>query len=152
MICVPYYIKPSLILDAGNGLFIQEPVAKGKIIIAPTDIPNTIALHDLLDTSKNYDQASSVRWFENECTISPDWPDECYINHAFEPTGLWHLGFIFATQDLLADTEITVDYRHLLAPNMEVDFCDRLTGKRIQGLNWIESLRLSTQQLNACLA
>lgn len=141
----------SLITNIGKGLFIKESIARGKIIIAPTDILNTIPLQDLLDVSKNYHQESSVRWFENECTVAPDWPDECYVNHAFKPTGLWHLGFIFAAQDLLADTEITVDYRHLLAPDMKVDFCDRLTGESIEGFSWVESLRLSTRQLINCL-
>ena len=59
---------------------------------------------------------ATVRWFEDRYTISDDWPDECFVNHSFTPSGLWHLGFVFATTRLEAGTEITVDYRHLLAP------------------------------------
>jgi len=151
MICVNYCIEPSLIPNAGKGLFITESVVKGKIITAPTDIPNTIPLQELLMNPQNYHIDSSVRWFEDHCTVSPDWPDECYINHSFEPTGIWHLGFVFASKDLPVSTEITVDYRHLLAPNMEVDFYDKLTGKRIEGFRWLDSLRISTQQLTDCL-
>ena len=95
---------------------------------------------------------ATVRWFEDRYTITPEWPDECYINHAFEPNGLWHLGFVFALSDLPAGTEITVDYRHLLAPGQEEDFQDALTGERIVGWSWTESLSRSTAQLHALLA
>ena len=94
---------------------------------------------------------ASARWFEDRYTVSPDWPDECYINHSFTPTGLWHLGFVFATRDLPAGTEITVDYRHLLPPGEEEAFVDTATGQKIVGLPWIESLTASTHALAALL-
>lgn len=152
MICVAYYIDTSLIPNAGKGLFLHEAVPAGKIITAPTDIRGTIALRDLLDKSKGYPLPSSVRWFEDHCTVAPDWPDECYVNHAFDSSGLWHLGFIFATKDLPAHTEVTVDYRHLLAPNMVEDFCDALTGNPIVGFTWRDSLQISTMQLQQLLS
>jgi hypothetical protein len=93
-----------------------------------------------------------VRWFEDRYTITPEWPDECYINHSFSPCGLWHLGFVFALTDLPAGTEITVDYRHLLAPGQQEDFHDATTGKAIVGYSWQESLAMSTAQLHALLA
>ncbi|HJT96794.1 MAG TPA: hypothetical protein VJ696_00625, partial [Rhodanobacteraceae bacterium] len=65
----------------------------------------------------------------------------------FEPTGLWHLGFIFAATDLAAGTEITVDYRHLLAPGQHEDFVDASSGRPIVGFSWEESLRTSTRAL-----
>jgi len=83
--------------------------------------------------------------------VSPDWPDECYLNHSFKPTGLWHLGFVFAARDLPAGTEITVDYRHLLPPGEEEAFTDAATGQPIVGLSWTESLRTSTHALAALL-
>lgn len=94
---------------------------------------------------------ATVRWFEDRYTVTPEWPDECYINHAFEPSGLWHLGFVFAAADLAAGSEITVDYRHLLAPGQEEDFRDSVSGERIVGFTWRESLRTSTQTLAALL-
>jgi hypothetical protein len=69
------------------------------------------------------------------------------VNHSFEPTGLWHLGFIFASKDLVQGTEITVDYRHLLAPGQDESFQDAATGEKITGLSWQESLALSTHAL-----
>jgi hypothetical protein len=92
-----------------------------------------------------------VRWFEDRYTVTPEWPDECYINHAFEPNGLWHLGFVFAAADLVAGAEVTVDYRHLLAPGQEEEFLDALSGERIVGFDWNESLRASTRVLSTLL-
>jgi hypothetical protein len=71
------------------------------------------------------------------------------VNHAFEPNGLWHLGFVFALADLPCGAEITVDYRHLLAPGQEESFRDAHTGAPIIGWSWQESLRRSTAQLQA---
>lgn len=152
MICVPYYIDTSLIPDAGKGLFLKEATPAGKILIAPSKIQNTVTLQNLLDEDNHHHLDSSVRWFENHYTVSPDWPDECYVNHAFEATGLWHLGFIFALKELPAGVEVTVDYRHLLAPGVDIGFSDRLTGKRIIGFSWAASLRISTTQLNERLS
>jgi hypothetical protein len=90
---------------------------------------------------------ATVRWFEDRHTISDDWPDECFVNHSFKPSGLWHLGFVFATTRLESGTEITVDYRHLLAPGQEEDFHDAESGQPIVGFTWKESLRASSQAL-----
>jgi hypothetical protein len=97
------------------------------------------------------DLHAAARWFEDRYTVSPEWPDECYVNHSFEPTGIWHLGFIFAAKDLVQGTEITVDYRHLLAPGQDESFHDAATGEKITGLSWPESLALSTRALAGLL-
>ena len=151
MICVPYFVDTSLIPLAGKGLFLQDAISAGKVLVAPSKIHSTVVLRDLLSESTDHHLDSSIRWFEDHCTVSPDWPDECYVNHAFAPTGLWHLGFIFAARDLAAGTEVTVDYRHLLAPGVDIGFPDSVTGNRIVGLNWLESLRLSTGHLHQLL-
>ena len=54
---------------------------------------------------------STVRWFEDRFTTTPEWPDECYVNHSFAPNGVWHLGFIFAARELEPGEELTYDYR-----------------------------------------
>ena len=117
MIIPSYHIGPSRIAGAGKGLFLDEPVARGRVLVAPDAIPR---VHTLAEIERMPGAAellpATVRWFENAFTVTPEWPDECYVNHAFAPTGLWHLGFIFAVDDLAAGTELTVDYRHLLAP------------------------------------
>jgi hypothetical protein len=153
MILPRYHIAPSGIPGAGKGLFLDEPVARGRLITAPDDIRKVYKWQDV-EAMPNAAELlpATVRWFENYYTISTDWPDECYINHAFAPNSLWHLGFVFALDDLAAGSEITVDYRHLLAPGQEEDFRDALSGEKIVGFSWQESLAGSTAQLQALLA
>jgi hypothetical protein len=153
MILPHYHIGPSLIAGAGQGLFLDEPVARGRLITAPDAIPRVYTFEDILalpDADKLL--PATVRWFEDRYTVTPEWPDECYINHAFAPSALWHLGFVFAASDLAPGTEITVDYRHLLAPGQEEDFRDSISGEPIIGFTWKESLRASTTALAALLA
>lgn len=152
MILPRYHVAASSIPGAGKGLFLDEHVAAGKLITAPDDIRKVYKWDDVL-AQPNATQllAATVRWFEDRYTITPEWPDECYINHSFAPCGLWHLGFVFALADLPMGSEITVDYRHLLAPEQEEDFRDAATGRRIVGYRWQESLAASTAQLHALL-
>jgi hypothetical protein len=147
MICVPYSIAASRIPGAGKGLFLSRPVNKGKILTAPTEIDKTYPLDQIAADPNEHATDSSVRWFEDHCTLSPDWPDECYINHSFKPSGLWHLGFIFAVADLPADTELTIDYGHIIAPDVVLPWPDSETGKPIMGYAWQDSLRNTTSTL-----
>ena len=148
-----YRIQASTIPGAGEGLFLEEPLARGRIAIAPDAIDHTFGFEQIkADPALAAQLHSAARWFEDRYTLSPDWPDECYVNHSFEPTGLWHLGFIFAARNLGAGEELTVDYRHLLAPGQEESFRDARTGAPIVGHDWRESLRISTRALAALLA
>ena len=153
MIIPRYHIGPSHIAGAGKGLFLDEQVARGRVIVAPDAIPRVHTLDEIARMPHAHDLLpATVRWFEDAYTVTPEWPDECYVNHAFAPTGLWHLGFIFAANDLDAGTEITVDYRHLLAPGQEEEFLDAESGERIVGYTWEESLRASTRALAEIIA
>ena len=91
----------------------------------------------------------SIRWFEDYCTVSPDWPDECYINHSHAPSGLWHLGFVFAAADLEAGAEVTFDYGHIIAPGYTLPWCDSVSGRPITGYDWADSLQRSLAALTA---
>lgn len=143
-----YRIGPSTIPGAGKGVFLEEALPRGRIAVAPDRIDQTWSFAELLsDPERAKLLYSSVRWFEDRYTLSPDWPDECFVNHSFEPTGLWLLGFIFAACDLEAGQELTVDYRHLLAPGQEEEFRDARTGQPIVGYAWDESLRLGLDAL-----
>lgn len=153
MILPSYHIAPSTIQGAGKGLFLEEKVTAGRIISAPDAINQTFRYADLMASPELKAQLhASARWFEDRYTLSPDWPDECYINHSFSPNGLWHLGFVFALTDLPIGAEITVDYRHLLPPGESEDFVDSVTGETITGLSWQESLASSTRTLAELLA
>lgn len=147
MICVPYYIAPSRIPGAGKGLFLKEAVVAGKILTAPTEIDETFPLDQIAQDPNEHANDSSVRWFEDHCTLSPDWPDECYINHSFKPSGLWHLGFIFANNHLPADTELTIDYGHIIAPGIELPWPDSESQKPIIGYAWKDSLKATATAL-----
>ncbi len=148
MILPRYHISPSSIAGAGQGVILDETVEAGRILVAPDAIGRTWTFEEILSMPDAQAMLpATVRWFEDRYTISADWPDECYVNHSFSPTGLWHLGFIFASTRLQAGTEITVDYRHLLAPGQEEDFHDAESGQPIVGFTWKESLRASSQAL-----
>jgi hypothetical protein len=148
MIVPKYTIQPSSIPNAGFGLFLAQAVTRGSIITAPDKINQLLTVAELERFDVNsIEVRSSTRWFENWCTSSPDWPDECYINHSFTPTALWHLGFTFAVADLPAETEITIDYRFFLLENETPGFSDAQTGQLIIGFSWQQSLMRSTTQL-----
>ena len=149
MILPRYHVNDSIIAGAGKGLFLAESVDAGKLVVAPDDIRKVYKWNEILERPDSAEMMhATVRWFEDRYTVTPEWPDECYINHAFEPTALWHLGFVFALSDLPEGTEITVDYRHLLAPGQREEFVDSKTGRDIVGYSWTESLARSTAQLN----
>lgn len=145
-----YRIDASTIAGAGRGVFLDEPVARGRIVVAPDAIPRVYRWDELLALpDQDAALAASARWFEDRFTSFPEWPDECCINHAFEPTGLLHLGFVFAARDLAAGDELTIDYRHLLAEGQEEGFRDGVSGEPIIGWSWQESLARSTRALAA---
>jgi hypothetical protein len=148
MFAIPYRVGPSRIAGAGRGIFLLEKAASGAVIVAPDAIARTYRWDDIVRLGET-DRAveSSVRWFEDHFTISPDWPDECFVNHSFEPTGLWHLGFVFAARELPADTELTIDYQYLLHEDFQDGFIDGVSGRRVSGLPWRENLRASTAAL-----
>lgn len=153
MILPRYRVDASTIPGAGKGVFLEEEAARGRILVAPDGIPQVYRWDEVLampDPARAL--AASVRWFEDRYTVSEDWPDECYLNHSFDPCGLWHLGFVFAARDLAAGEEITVDYRHLLGEGQEEAFIDALSGRAIVGWSWQESLGRSTRELATLLA
>jgi hypothetical protein len=143
-----YRIAPSTIPGAGQGLFLDEPVKRGAVVVAPDKIERMLPLSELERFPKDsIENQSSARWFEDWFSISVDWPDECYVNHASDPTGVWHLGFIFAARDLAAGTELTADYRFILGSGEVSAFADSLSGEAIVGLQWRDNLRESAQRL-----
>lgn len=148
MIVVPYEVVPSAIPGAGKGLRLSAPVPRGAVIIAPDNL-HTVWPEDRLRTypDDSIEVQASVRWFERWFSITPEWSDECYVNHSFTPNGLWHLGFIFALADLAPGAELTVDYRLLLGDDEDPGFACAESGQPIRGLPWRASLAHSTAQL-----
>lgn len=150
MILPSYRVDASTIPGAGRGVFLEEAVPAGRIVVAPDAIPRVYRWDEVLAfPDRDAALAASVRWFEDRFTVSPEWPDECYINHSFAPNGLWHLGFVFAARALAPGEELTVDYRHLLGEGQEESFRDAVSGAAIVGWSWQESLARSTRELAA---
>lgn len=153
MILPNYRIAASTIPGAGQGVFIEAPLAAGRILVAPDAIPRVYRWDEVMALpDRESALAASVRWFEDRYTVSPEWPDECYLNHSFTPNGLWHLGFVFAARDLEPGEEITIDYRHLLGEGQQESFRDAASGQAIVGWSWQESVGRSTRELAAMLA
>jgi hypothetical protein len=147
-----YRVAPSRIPGAGKGLFLDTSVAKGSVIVAPDKVHMLMHERDLRRyPSNSIEVESSVRWFEDWFSLTPEWSDECYVNHSFTPTGLWHLGFIFARNDLAIGTEVTVDYRLVIGSGEKMPFSDAVTGEPIIGFGWQDCIRSSTQQLRDLL-
>jgi hypothetical protein len=151
-VIVPKYEIRAARHAEGKGVFLLQPVKRGQVLVAPDAINKVYdaAQRAALVPGSPEDEAC-VRWFETYHTVSTDWPDDCYVNHSFSPSGLWHLGFIFATRDLAVGDEVTADYRFLIDDNEIMPFKDAETGREIIGYTWQENLRLSTEQLLALL-
>jgi hypothetical protein len=151
MIVPKYEIRPARFAE-GKGVFLLEGVKRGQILVAPDAINQVYNAEQraALVPGSAEDEAC-VRWFESYHTVSTDWPDDCYVNHSFNPSGLWHLGFIFATRDLQAGDEVTADYRFLVDDNEVMPFKDAETGQEIVGYVWEDNLRISTELLLALL-
>lgn len=148
MILPRYRIATSHIPGAGKGLILEESVERGRVIVAPDRIDRIWPRSQVEGFGEDSpENRSSARWFEDWYTISLDWPDECYINHSSRPSGVWHLGFVFASADLAAGVELTADYRFILGSREASGFVDSHTGEPIIGLDWNENLRQSAEQL-----
>lgn len=152
MILPRYRVAESGIPHAGKGLFVDETVAKGRVILAPDNVHTVWPEAKLRGyPADSVEVHSSVRWFEDHFSLTPEWSDECYVNHSFAPTALWHLGFVFALDELAAGTEVTMDYRYVIGAGEEMPFRDSLTGRPIVGLPWQECLAASALQLAALI-
>lgn len=148
MIVPRYRIDVSRIPQAGKGLYLDEPVRRGTVIVAPDRVHTVWPEARLREYPEDsIEVESSVRWFEDWFSLTPEWSDECYVNHSFAPTALWHLGFIFALDDLPPGTEVTMDYRYVIGAGERMPFADSLTGREIVGLPWREVLAGSARQL-----
>jgi hypothetical protein len=153
MILPRYRIDVSTIAGAGKGLFVDEPVARGRVLIAPDNVHTVWPEAKLRQyAADSIEVESSVRWFEDRFSLTPEWSDECYVNHSFSPNALWHLGFVFALRDLRPGEEITMDYRHVIGAGERMPFLDGETGREIVGLPWNECLSDSATQVAALLA
>ncbi len=152
MIVPRYHVDASRIAGAGKGLFVDETVERGRVIIAPDNIHTVWTEAQLRrHPADSLEVESSVRWFEDRFSLTPEWSDECYVNHSYAPTALWHLGFVFALADLAPGSEVTMDYRYVIGDGECMPFADAETGREIVGLPWPQALADSALRLAALL-
>lgn len=146
---VEYRVADSGVAGAGRGFWLEQDAKAGTVLIAPAKVTHTVTLEQVFSPESCPGADTSVVWFESHCVVSPDYPDDFFINHSFEPNAVWHLGFVFALRDLTRGEELFLDYRHLVAPEHTLDFLDGATGKPIVGYAWKDSLRISSAQVLA---
>jgi hypothetical protein len=151
LINVTYRIDRSTIPGAGKGFFVEEDVAAGRVLMAPARVTATARLSEVFSTDPPPGADTSVVWFEDCCIVSPELADDHFINHSFEPNGVWHLGFVFSLRALRAGEELLLDYRHLIAPGHTLAFRDAATGRAITGYDWKTSFAIGARQVLAAL-
>ena len=70
MILPRYHIGPSLIAGAGQGLFLDEPVARGRLITAPDAIPRVYTFDEIHALPHARPAAGNVHCLGNLCARS----------------------------------------------------------------------------------
>jgi hypothetical protein len=142
------HVADSKIPQAGKGLFIDESVECGQILIYPNQKNQTITEAEFETlAADSMELQSSIRWFEDLYTVDLEWSLECYLNHSFSPNCLWHLGFVFALRDLNPGDELTIDYRVLLQAGSQLEYIDSITQKPIIGMQWREKMQFTSRHL-----
>ncbi len=141
-------IRESLIPMAGKGLFTEEFLKRGRVIIFPNQTHRTFSTHEFKKFGpESMEYISGIRWFEDCYSCDPEWSEESHLNHSFTPNCLWHLGFVFPLYDILPGEELTINYQYLLDENSTMDFIDALTGREIRGLHFNEKMSETSQAL-----
>lgn len=153
MILPRYRVAASTLAGAGKGLFADEAIVGGRVIIAPDNV-HTVWPEQKLRAyaASSIEVESSVRWFEDRFSLTPEWSDECFVNHSFSPNALWHLGFVFALRDIAPGEELLMDYRYVIGANEVMPFRDAATGREIIGLPWPQVLGESARCLSRLAA
>lgn len=150
MLRVRCRVAKSTIPNAGLGLFADEPIPRGTVIEFPVGVSRVYSRAELLALPPDSPELlTSIRWLDDCYVADPERSDTYYINHSFEPNGLWHLGFTFALEDIPPGAEITIDYRVLMDADPTWAFQDTSTGRPIQGFTWEEKMVYSAGRLLA---
>ncbi|MEW6264961.1 MAG: SET domain-containing protein [Thermodesulfobacteriota bacterium] len=137
---------------AGQGLFLEQAAGKGSLIGIYTHDLTILSEEEYTSRVLAGDELvlrTGCRWVDdlfiyNETGVE----DEDYINHADNPTLLYHCGLLIARQDLPPGEELTVDYKYILA-EWEPGFVCSRSGKNIRGLPGRKAMLESARELLA---
>lgn len=153
MLNFKFSIQDSMIPMAGKGLFSQEFLRKGKVIIFPNQEHKIYTVEEFKKfDAKSMEYISGIRWFEDCYSCDPEWSEESHLNHSFTPNCVWHLGFVFPLRDILPGEELTINYQYLLDSDSTMDFNDAITGREIRGLKFSDKMSETTKLLSQVFA
>jgi len=147
----------------GRGVFLTQNVEKGELLIIYTYGISELIHKDQHDEAcRDFDNSpnpdivnSSIRyvhnWFIYDAYTRHDTCfgscDGDFVNHSFTPSMIYHCGLCFASRDLKAGDELTVDYSHFLSEDIE-GFTDMKSGRRIKGVSGKRAFISSIKKLN----
>lgn len=138
----------------GYGLYAGEDIKQGEIIMFWMADAYLIPEEEYNQRQMNGDTQmidTGVRYVGNMFLYTDSGPQkdryENYINHSFTPNVLYHCGVCFALKDITAGDELTTDYTYLLSEFDQGFFEDKASGKTVKGINWVDCLRETSEQL-----
>jgi hypothetical protein len=135
---------------AGEGLFLTEPVRKGRIVsihAANAEILTQSEYQREQGSGSELVLRSGIRWVGQYFLCAQAMPTESYMNHSDDPSLLYHCGISFARRDLGPGDELTIDYTLFLAEDDITGFVDVTTGRALNGRPPREALIASAKQL-----
>ena len=141
-------VRASSIPEAGNGVFALHGVPRGRFI--GMDFPSYRKLCTDRDVPELSDEVQEFSWrhIEHVCFEAHDGRAATdLLNHSFTPNVFWHVGYYFACQEIQAGDELFMDYRHLMSAAWDSHLVDAVTGRRIDGIEWRETLVRSCREL-----
>lgn len=135
---------------AGTGVFALEPIPRGAIAGFLNYKVNIVTEEQYQQAQRDGDLLliqSAVRWIGDYFLHNTENENEDYINHAENANLLYHCGILFATHDIEAEEELTVNYKYFLAVDDVYAFADLDTRKKVSGMPGKEALLQSCREL-----
>jgi hypothetical protein len=148
-------VKSSSIEKAGTGLFADEDIKAGSVVMIFSTDCFIISKTKYDSQQRNGNELMT----QTGCRLIGDvflYTDsktryDNYINHSFDANILYHAGICLAKKDINANDELTVDYRYILSEDDDYQFYDTLSGKLVKGYDGTTALLESTKELMALL-
>lgn len=148
------YRKSLVLRDSpisGVGVFANEDIKIGDVIMLWSLRAFIVNENEYNEAQKSNNQImiqTGCRYVDSIFLYTDDKPRiENYVNHSFEPNMLYHCGICFAKTDIIKGTELTVNYKYVLAVNDANSFVDQVTGIKVDGLDSKTCLIQTTKEL-----
>ena len=122
----------------GKGLFAQEPIARGSLVLNWTHNAKIVREAEHLEKWSQGLSAHTIRLAGDLYIYADELTDQDHVNHSENPNLLCHCGLLFARKDIAVGEELTLDY-HYLNSAKQVDV--------VQGYPAKFSLMTSAQEL-----